>query len=344
MKKYNHDQINKFFKNKKKFIFNEIEHAKNSLENHESNKNWVQLLEKKFSEVMGVKYCIACNSGTSGLHAALFAAGVREGDEVIIPALTVIMDAYVVLHLKATPIFADVDINTHLINVSEIRKKITKKTKAIITVSWEGLSCDMDPIMNLAKEHNLKVIDDSARTVLGKYKNKIAGTIADISVFSFESKKHISAGGEGGMIVTNNENLAIQARKFAGIGYKHMTADAGRTHLAIDTVQDPSYKRFDTIGLNYRMNTISAAVTLGQIERVEEIVGRRKLIGNMFLEATDGYDWFIPQFTPKGYEHSYYTFSVDYRGEARFGITWKDFYNEYKEMGGDGFYSPVAIP
>ena len=187
MKRYNHDQINKYFKNKKKFNFNEIEYAKNSLENHESNKNWVQLLEKNF-QVMGVKYCIACNSGTSGLHAALYAAGIREGDEVIIPALTVIMDAYVVLHLKATPIFVDVDINTHLINVSEIRKKITKKTKAIITVSWEGLSCDMDPIMNLAKEHNLKVIDDSARTVLGKYKNKIAGTIADISVFSFNQK------------------------------------------------------------------------------------------------------------------------------------------------------------
>ena len=164
--------------------------------------------KKNFQKLWGLNIVLLVIVELQGCM-QLCIAGIREGDEVIIPALTVIMDAYVVLHLKATPIFVDVDINTHLINVSEIRKKITKKTKAIITVSWEGLSCDMDPIMNLAKEHNLKVIDDSARTVLGKYKNKIAGTIADISVFSFESKKHISAGGEGGMIVTNNENLAI---------------------------------------------------------------------------------------------------------------------------------------
>lgn len=335
---------NKIFEDTKKFSNQEIKYAIDSLKNHESSKSWVQELEKKFSEVMGVKYAISCNSGTSGLHAALFAVGVNEGDEVIIPALTVIMDAYAVIHLKATPIFVDVKLDTHLINVEEIEKKITKRTKAIITVSWEGLSCDMDPIMSLAKKHNIKVIDDSARTVLGKYKNKLAGTIADISVFSFESKKHITAGGEGGMIVTNNENLAVQARKFSGIGYKHMTADAGKTHLAIDTVQDPEYKRFDTIGLNYRMNTISAAVALGQVERIYEIVNKRKIIGKMFLESTKGYEWFVPQLTPKNYEHSYYTFSVDYKGEELFNFTWKDFYKLYLEMGGDGFYSPVAIP
>ena len=102
--------------------------------------------------------------------------------------------------------------------------------------------------MDLANKYNLKVIDDCARSLLSTYKNRLVGTSADISVFSFESKKHLSAGGEGGMIVSNDEILATNARKFAGIGYKHMTADAGRTHLAVSTVQDPMYKRFDTIG------------------------------------------------------------------------------------------------
>ena len=332
------------FNEKDKFSDKEINYAIDALKNHESSKSWVQDLEKKFCAIMGVKYSIACNSGTSGLHAALFAVGVEKGDEVIMPALTVVMDAYAVIHLKAIPIFVDVDLKTHLIDVKEIEKKITSKTKAIITVSWEGLSCDMDPIMKLAKKHKIKVIDDSARTVLGKYKNRIAGTIADISVFSFESKKHISAAGEGGMIATNNESLAINSRKFSGIGYKHMTADAGKTHLAVDIVQNPNYKRFDTIGLNYRMNVITAAVTLGQLERIDQIVEKRKIIGSMFLKATEGYDWFVPQFTPKNCEHSYYTFSVDYKGEELFNFSWKDFYNLYLDMGGDGFYSPVAIP
>lgn len=338
------DYLTRNISNESKFSYPEVDNALEVLLNHESGYPWVNEFEKKFAEKMGVKYAIACNSGTSGLHAALYAVGIAEGDEVIIPALTVIMDAYAVLHHGGVPVFADVDEATHLITAGEIEKKITSKTKAIITVSWDGISCDMDSIMSLAKKHNLKVVDDSARTMLSTYKGRLAGTIADISVFSFESKKHLSAGGEGGMIVSDNEVLATNARKFAGIGYKHMTADAGRTHLAIDTVQDPAYKRFDTIGVNYRMNDITAAIGSGQLERIEEIVAKRQQVGKMFLDATSGYDWFIPQATPAECTHSYYTFSVDYRGFDLFGLSWKQFYNRYKEMGGDGFYGIVAIP
>ena len=327
-----------------KFSYPEINNAIEALLNHNSGYPWVNEFEKKFASKMGVNYAVACNSGTSGLHAALYAVGIKKGDEVIVPALTVIMDAYAVIHHGGVPVFADVDEKTHLITVEEIEKKITPKTKAIITVAWDGISCDMDPIMALAKKKNLKVIDDCARSMLSTYKNRLVGTIADISVFSFESKKHLSAGGEGGMIVSNDELLATNARKFAGIGYKHMTADAGRTHLAIDTVQDPKYKRFDTIGVNYRMNDITAAVATGQLERIEEIVSKRKTVGEMFLDLTSGYDWFIPQAIPKNCTHSYYTFSVDYRGFDNFGLSWKEFYNSYKDMGGDGFYSIVAIP
>ena len=327
-----------------KFQQPELHHVIEMLLNHDSDTSWTTEFEKAFSSRIGVAHAIACNSGTSGLHAALFAAGVGPGDEVIIPALTVIMDAYVTLHLGAVPVFVDVDERTHLISVEDIERKITPKTKAIITVSWEGLSCDMDPIMQLAHSHGIKVVDDSARTVLGSYKGQISGTIADLTVFSFESKKHLTCGGEGGMIVTNNPELAEKARKFAGIGYRHLTADAGRTHLAIELVQDPQYKRFDTIGFNYRMNDISAAVGIGQLERVDEIVNRRISVGKLFLAKTAGYDWFVPQFTPEWCEHTYYTFSVDYRGENETGLTWKQFYGRYKSMGGDGFYGAVSIP
>lgn len=336
--------LSKTIPNNSKFSYNEVKNALEVLLNHDSGYPWVNEFEKKFSEKMGMNYAIACNSGTSGLHAALYAVGIEDGDEVIIPALTVIMDAYAVIHHGGVPVFADVDESTHLITPEEIEKKITNKTKAIITVAWDGISCDMDPIMTLARKHNLKVIDDCARSMLSTYKGRLVGTTADLSVFSFESKKHLSAGGEGGMIVTNDEKLAKDARKFAGIGYKHMTADAGRTHLAIGTVQDPSYKRFDTIGVNYRMNDITAAIGTGQLERIDEIILKRKKIGKMFHEATLGYDWFVAQATPSDCTHSYYTFSVDYKGFEKFGVSWKEFYNRYIDMGGDGFYSIVAIP
>jgi len=327
-----------------KYQINEIKHLLEAVCFHDSSSEKSHEFEKRFAKVFSVKHAISCNSGTSGLHAALYAAGVGPGDEVIVPALTVIMDTYCALHLSATPVFVDVNEETHLISLDAIKAAITPKTKVIVTVSWEGLSCDMEPIMELARANNIIVVDDSARTVLGYYNGKLAGTIADISVFSFEAKKHLSAGGEGGMIVSNNEELAQRARKFAGIGYRHLTADAGRTHLALEAVQNPNYKRFDTIGLNYRMNEVSAAIGLGQLERIEEIVGRRKAVGKMYEDISNGYDWFVPQRTPTNCVHAYYTFSVDFKPTAHDHDAWQAFYRRYVEKTGDGFYGVVAIP
>ncbi|MDP6927537.1 MAG: aminotransferase class I/II-fold pyridoxal phosphate-dependent enzyme, partial [Rhodospirillales bacterium] len=213
-------------------------------------RSWPQRLEEKFCEIVGAKHAVACNSGTSGLHMALYAAGVGPGDEVISPALTVVMDAYATIHLGATPVFADVNADTFNIDAEDVAAKITPKTKAILTVSLEGLSSDIDPIMKLAAKHGLIVVEDSAQTLLGAYHGKMAGTIGHLGVYSFENKKHMTCGSEGGMVVSNDSELATRARKFGGIGYKHMTASAGRTHLAMSKVQDPTYERFDIIGLN----------------------------------------------------------------------------------------------
>ena len=328
-----------------KFTNLEIEKLSECLLNHDSSISWPALFESEFKKYIGCNYAIACNSGTSGLHAALYAASVKPGDEVILPGLTVVMDAFVILQMGAFPVFADVNRKTHLIDPEDIQKKITNKTKAIITVSWEGLMCDMNTINQIAKENKLIVIDDSARTVDGYYNNKIAGNAADITVFSFEAKKHLTCGGEGGMITTNNPELATRARKFAGIGYKHLTANAGETHLARADVQDPDYKRFDTVGLNYRMNDVSAAVGIAQLSRVKEIVGQRKIVGNLFKDAIGNkYPWFLPQHTPKNIIHAYYTFSCEYIAELAGGKTWKSFYEEFIKRGGDGFYGSVANP
>ena len=329
-----------------KFNGKELEYLSSFLDSEgtENKIPWVQRFEEKVARKLGVQYAVACNSGTSGLHMAMVACGIGPGDEVITPGLTVVMDAYSVIHVGAKPVFADVDRSTYGIDISEIKKKITDKTKAIVTVSLQGLSVDMDPILKVAKENNLIVIDDSAQNILGEYKGRVAGTLGDISVLSFENKKHITSGSEGGMLLTDNEEYATRARKFGGIGYKHMTASSGRTSLALSDVQDPDYERFDTIGLNYRMSEVSAAVGLAQFERISDIVERRTAVAKMFDEAIQGCDWIVPQYIPEEYKHSHYTYSFEYKGLKMLGISWKDFYNMYIEMGGDGFYSACMVP
>ena len=329
-----------------KFNGKELEYLSSFLDSEgtENKIPWVQRFEEKVARKLGVQYAVACNSGTSGLHMAMVACGIGPGDEVITPGLTVVMDAYSVIHVGAKPVFADVDRSTYGIDISEIKKKITDKTKAIVTVSLQGLSVDMDPILKVAKENNLIVIDDSAQNILGEYKGRVAGTLGDISVLSFENKKHMTSGSEGGMLLTNNEDFAIKARKFGGIGYKHMTASAGRTSLAFSDVQNPDYERFDTIGLNYRMSEVSAAIGLAQFERIDDIVDRRIAVANIFHEAVSGCKWIVPQSIPVGYRHSHYTFSFEYKGNEDIGLSWKEFYNMYVEMGGDGFYSACVVP
>ncbi|MBF0205435.1 MAG: DegT/DnrJ/EryC1/StrS family aminotransferase [Oligoflexia bacterium] len=311
---------------------------------NKSKKSWSQRFEESFSEKLKVKYSVAVNSGTSGLHAAMYAANIQPGDEVISPALTVIMDAYAIIHVGAKPVFADINPLTLTIDPNDIERKITSKTKAIIVVSLQGLSADMDHIMKIAEKHQLAVIEDSAQTLLGKYKGRMAGTIGHIGIFSFEAKKHITSGSEGGMIVTNHDELAVRARKFSGIGYRHMSAFAGRTSLAISDVQDPNYLRFDTIGLNYRMSEVQAAVGLAQFERVEELLSKRQQVAKFFDEAIEGCQWMVKQETPRNCEHSYYTYAVRYQGTDNLNVSWKEFYDRYKKLGGDGFYGACMIP
>ncbi len=338
MKDLKNDPFGKFNGNEQKYAIQALD---SSLD---QDKSFNLRFEEAFAEKFSCKYAVAVNSGTSGLHAAVYAAGVKPGDEVIGPGLTVVMDAWAIIHLGATPVFADVKRDTMTIDPEDIKRKITPKTKAIIVVSLQGLSVDIDPIMQIAEENNLIVIEDSAQTVLGTYKGKLAGTMGHINVFSFENKKHMTCGSEGGMIVTDDEELAVRARKFAGLGYKHMTATAGRTSLAMSTVQDPNYERFDTVGLNYRLNEVSAAVGLGQLERIDEIVARRKACAVFFDDAVNGCSFMTPQKTPNCCDHSHYTYTVKYHGEEETGLSWKDFYNRYLEMGGDGFYGACMVP
>ena len=201
----------------KKYGGNELNYLKQVLNNKKPNAgSWNKELEKKFSKVFKGKYAIAMNSGTATLHSALEALGVGAGDEVISPALTVIMDTTATLHANAIPVYADVDRETYNITADEIEKKITKKTKAIIVVSVYGLPCDMDEIMKLSKKYKIPIIEDHAQTVLATVNNKIVGVRGDFASWSFESSKHISSG-EGGMLLTNNSSLAQKMTRQGGL-------------------------------------------------------------------------------------------------------------------------------
>jgi perosamine synthetase len=303
---------------------------------------WVPAFEAAFSGYVGAKFAIAVNSATSGLHAALLAAGVGPSDEVISPGLTVIMDAYATIFCGATPIFADVDPSTWNITAATIEPLITDKTKVILTVSWFGHPVDHDSIHALTRKYGLVWIDDSAETIIPISRRDSGWGLPDMRVFSFESKKHFSTGGEGGMVTTDDPELATLVRKRAGIGYLHLGPDRGRTHLAARDFQNPEYRRFDTVGYNYRMTPVSAAIGAGQLQSIDEFLDTRREVANLFLDAIEGFDSMTPQNAHSS--HSYYTFGVEYFPDRASGISWQSFYDKFTSSGGDGFYANCLNP
>lgn len=306
---------------------------------------WVTAFEEEFAKFTDSNFAIAVNSGTSGLHAALMGAGVGPGDEVISPALTVIMDAFSTYYLGAIPVFADVDKETWNIDPKVVESLITKRTKAVIAVSWFGLPSNLPELRKICDKHGLFLLDDSAETMdLNGLKNKDS-VAPDARMYSFESKKHMSTGGEGGMVTTNDEQLAQRIRKSAGLGYKHLTAGKGRTSLASRVFQNPNYERFDALGFNYRMTPVTAAVGIGQLANISKLLNSRKANARLMLEAIAGCPWLLPQpLSQDGVAHTYYTFGVSYLGYEAKGVSWQEFYDRFCAMGGDGFYSNCKNP
>jgi len=298
--------------------------------------------EKRFAQMLGSEYCIALNSGTSALHAALEAIDVRNQD-VIMPALCPGLIAFAVIHAGGRPIFADVDPQTQLITADTIRPLLHPRVKAVIAVALHGLPCDIDPIMHLAAGKNhFFVIEDCAQCLLGRYKDGYAGTRADVGVFSFERKKHITTGSVGGAIITNDQSLSYRARKFGGLGYKHLTASGGSTSLDARAYQNPHYARFDTIGLNYRISHAQAECGLEQLRVAHERVETRRAIGYLWQEALH------EQLQPHGYDadNVFYTAAFDPMW-SRLMVeknSWQLLYDEFVRRGGDGFYAAPRLP
>jgi len=301
---------------------------------------FTERLEKAFAERHGQQYGIGCNSGTSTLHAALEAFGVGPGDEVIIPSLTVAMCGYAVTHANAIPVYADVDPSTFCIDPIDIERKITSKTKAIMVVHLYGLMCNMEEIERIAKKHSLYILEDCAQCFLANdHRGVIAGTAGDVGSWSFENSKHLSCG-DGGIVTTDNPVLAEFMRQYAGVGFKNITASSGKVRISRDKFQDPTWKRHNILAYNYRLPEICAAVALAQVEKIDWLCELRNKMGLGYLSVIKelNSNILIPQFTPKGYTNSYYTFACKFNGE-QYGITWQEFRKKYMEFGGDGIYA-----
>lgn len=291
-------------------------------------------LEREFADRFGQTYGIAHCNGTATMQSALLAAGVGVGDEVIVPAFTVFSTPASVLHCNAVPVIADVDPDTWTISVDAVRRHINPRTRAIIPVSICGLPADMDPLMKLAEEHRLVVIEDNAQCILGKYKGRVAGSIGHFASFSFQASKTVTCG-DGGILICSDESLALAARKAATIGYKDLTLKPGDNVVSEQLRCRPDYQRHDTIGWNQRLPEVAAAVALAELERVEELAEMRAYAAAALDAVVKDHAWLVPQKTPEGYVNAYWTYAARI---TRDSIPWSDLQAAFIATGGDGFY------
>ncbi|HRY52908.1 MAG TPA: DegT/DnrJ/EryC1/StrS family aminotransferase [Candidatus Portnoybacteria bacterium] len=237
--------------------------------NISSTAKYVGLFEKAFAKKFGVKYAVAVNSGGSALFLALWALGIKKGDEIIVPTFTMVATANAVVQCGAKPVFVDCEENGN-IDVKKIEEKITKKTKAIIPVHIYGHPCDMDEIMAIAKKHKLFVIEDTAEAHGALYKNKLAGTFGDMGCFSFYANKVMTTG-EGGMIITNNAALYKKLIKLKAY-YFH----------------DKRHFWHEQQAWNLRMSALEASLGLAQLERLNELVSLRRENARYYTDKLQG--------------------------------------------------------
>lgn len=233
--------------------------------------------EKMVADYVGAKYAVAISNGTSALHAACFAAGIGEGDEVITTPLTFAASANCVLYCGGTPVFADVDARTYNIDPEDIRRKITDKTKAIIAVHLAGQPCDMDAIHQIAKEHHLIVIEDGAHALGSVYKGKKVGTLSDMTTFSFHPVKPITTG-EGGMIVTDDEEFYKRMVLFRSHGIT-------RDESMMTRNEGPWFCQQLELGYNYRITDIQCALGCSQMKKLERFLARRRELVERYNRA-----------------------------------------------------------
>jgi len=267
----------------------------------------VEEFEQAFAAFVSTQYAVAVSSGTSALHAAMYALGISPGDEVIVTPMTFAASANCVLYQGATPIFADVERNTLLIDPLAVEKKITPRTKAIVAVDYAGQPCDYDALQSIADQYGLAIVDDACHAMGGSYRGRPVGSLANLSTFSFHPVKHLTTG-EGGTITTDSFEFAQRMRTFRNHGittdHRQRAQSGGFFYEMVD------------LGYNYRITDFQCALGLSQLRKVPKFVEQRQHIAALYDAALAEFDYVNPLKIQPGVIHSYHLYMVQFDLQA----------------------------
>ncbi|HTA63323.1 MAG TPA: DegT/DnrJ/EryC1/StrS family aminotransferase, partial [Bacteroidia bacterium] len=283
----------------------------------------VREFEEIFAKRHGVKYAMAVTSATTALHLALVALGIKEGDEVIVPAFTWISTANVVLYCNAKVVFVDVDRTTFNIDVADLKKKITSKTKAIIPVHLFGLCADMDAVKTVAG--NIPLVEDGACAAGAGYKGKPAGSLGTLGCFSFHPRKSVTTG-EGGMITTNDDKLAELISNLRNHGAS--VSEEQRHHGPKSYI----LPEFNMLGYNYRMTDLQAAVGIVQLKKLDVFIDEREQWAKFYNEQLKDIVWIRTPEVKEGYKHGWQSYVV-YIDETKSPLKRNEIMEKLQQMG-----------
>ncbi|WTZ65961.1 DegT/DnrJ/EryC1/StrS family aminotransferase [Streptomyces sp. NBC_01383] len=253
----------------------------------------VERLERSWAQYLGVRRCVGVSNGTTAIELALLAHGVGPGDEVVVPALTFVATAMAVVHVGATPVYADVDPVTFNLSADSLTGLITERTKAVVPVHLHGLSADMDVINDIARRHGLVVIEDAAQAQGARYRGTPVGASGNTATFSLQMTKNLPTCGEGGLVVTDDDGVAdriVQLRQFG------------------ETIRPDRPRRYVShrLGFNAKLNNVQAAYTSSQLERFTEYHEARRANVAAFLDRLRDLDGLMCPSEPDGYEHAWH--------------------------------------
>ena len=295
--------------------------------------NMTRKFEEEFAKFYDSKYAISFINGTSTMHAALEALDIGVGDEVIVPPLTMSATTFAVLHANATPVFADVDLDTFQMSIDSVKSRITENTKAVIPVGLYGGCADLVELVNLCGPKGIHIIEDNAEVMGSTLHGKKVGTFGLTSSFSLQSSKHLTSG-EGGVLITDDVDFAQKVRRVQSLGYAGVGATKSKISKA--EIQSPDYSRHVSMGWNYRMPELCAAVGLAQIQRVDELVSIRTTTGELFSKAAAGFEELLkPQKMVDNSTNTYWTWAAQLNLDK---VDWNTFRKLFKDNGGDDFY------
>ena len=297
---------------------------------------FVKEFEDKVASYVGAKYAVAVSNGTAALHMACFAAGIKEGDEVIVSPMTFAASANAVLYCEGTPVFADIDAVTYNIAPDRIEEKITDKTKAIIPVDFSGQSVDMDRIKEIADKHDLIIIEDAAHALGSEYKGKKVGSQADMVEFSVHPVKPITTA-EGGIVTTNSEDLYKKMMIFRTHGIT-------RNQEILNENHGPWYYEQQVLGYNYRLTDVQRALGTSQMWKVEECIKRRREIVKQYNEAFKDLNEIINPFEAEYSNSGWHIYVIKIKPEL-LKVTRKEIFEalQAENIGVNVHYLPVYL-